>query len=234
MPASHVGDDIEAIGVLHDRQRRGVYQYVSRQGQDVSRDQAARALSISRNLAAFHLDRLAEAGFLAVSYRRLTGRQGPGAGRPSKLYRRSNRQIGISLPERQYELLARLFAGPLSGARDARIKTRLTSAARTFGRALGASSRQSAARGSWRTLNQVLDRLGALPYDDGGVVRLRNCPFDTVAASYPELVCGTNLSLVEGVIAGVELEGVKARLEPRPGQCCVAVARSSAKGGRNA
>jgi predicted ArsR family transcriptional regulator len=65
-------------------------------------------------------------------------------------------------------------------------------------------------------------------------MRLRNCPFDSVAASYPELVCGTNLSLVEGVITGLELERVKARLDPRPGQCCVAIAQSSAKGGRNA
>jgi predicted ArsR family transcriptional regulator len=227
-------EGIDAIGVLHDPQRRAVYQYVSRQGQDVSREQAARALSISRNLAAFHLDRLAEAGFLQVSYRRLTGRQGPGAGRPSKLYRRSNRQISISLPERQYELLAQLFAGPLSGARDARITRRLSDAAHDFGRVFAASSRRPAARGSLRTLRRALDRFGAEPYDDGGVLRLRNCPFDTVAASYSELVCGINLSLVEGVIEGLRVDGVKPRLQPRPGQCCVAVARSFAKGGRNA
>jgi predicted ArsR family transcriptional regulator len=79
----------------------------------------------------------------------------------------------------------------------------------------------------------VLDRLGAEPYVAGGVVRLRNCPFDAVAASYPELVCGTNLTLVEGVIAGLELERVKARLDPRPRQCCVIVEQSSAKGGGN-
>jgi predicted ArsR family transcriptional regulator len=234
MATSRVSEDIDAISVLHDPQRRAIHAYVSRQGHDVSRDQAARALSISRNLAAFHLDRLVEAGFLEVSYRRLTGRQGPGAGRPSKLYRSSNRQIDISVPERQYELLAQLFAGPLSGARDAGIKARLTNAARTFGRAFGASFRGLGARGSWRTLRRALDRLGAQPYDDNGVMRLRNCPFDSVAASYPELVCGTNLSLVEGVITGLELERVKARLEPRPGQCCVAIAQSSAKGGRNA
>ncbi len=234
MSVSRVSEDIDAIGVLHDPQRRAVYAYVSRQRHDVSRDEAARAVSISRNLAAFHLDRLVAAGFLEVSYRRLTGRQGPGAGRPSKLYRRSNRQIGISLPERRYEILAQLFAGPLSGARDARIKTRLTNATRKFGRALGASYRRSTGRGSLRVLSHVLDRLGAESYDDGDEVRLRNCPFDTVASRYPELVCGTNLSLVEGVIEGLEVGRVKARLDPRPGQCCVAVARSSAKGGRNA
>src|SRR5438128_9132196 len=171
MPITDVRQDIDAIGVLHKHHGRAIYGYVSRQRHDVSRDEAARAVSISRSLAAFHLDRLVEAGFLEASYRRLTGRQGPGAGRPSKLYRRSNRQLSISLPERQYELLAQLFAGPLSGARDARIKSRLTSAARTFGQALGASHRRRRGHGQFPRLSRVLERLGAEPYDDGAVVR---------------------------------------------------------------
>jgi len=235
--ASQVNADIEAIHALRDPQRRAVYAYVTRQDHDVSRDEAAAAKSISRSLASFHLDRLVQAGLLDVSYRRLTGRQGPGAGRPSKLYRRTKRQIGISVPERRYELLARLFAGPLHEARDARVKTRLAAAARRFGQALGAthrSRRAPATHALVRTLADVLEGLGAEPYADGQVVRLRNCPFDTVASTYPKLVCGINLHLVEGVISGLGLDHVKARLDPRPGQCCVAVAPSSAKGGRNA
>ena len=227
MLASHVNADIEAVGALRDPQRRAVYAYVSGQRHDVSRDEAAETIAISRSLASFHLDRLVRAGLLEVTYRRLSGRQGPGAGRPSKLYRRTRRQIGISLPERRYELLARLFAGPLNEARDAQLKTRLANATRSFGQALGASYRRPTGRGSLRMLSQVLDRLGAEPYDDGGAVRLRNCPFDSVAAGYPELVCGTNLHLIEGLIEGLEVDRVKARLDPRPGQCCVALARSS-------
>ena len=114
------------------------------------------------------------------------------------------------------------------------VTIRVTNAARTFGQALGASYRRRRGDGQFRTLSRVLDRLGAEPYDDGGVVRFRNCPFDTVAARYPELVCGTNLSLVQGVIEGLEVDRLKARLDSQPGQCCVAIARSSAKGGRNA
>jgi predicted ArsR family transcriptional regulator len=44
-------------------------------------------VEVSRNLAAFHLDRMASTGLLTVEYRRLTGRSGRGAGRPAKLYR---------------------------------------------------------------------------------------------------------------------------------------------------
>jgi predicted ArsR family transcriptional regulator len=66
------------------------------------------------------------------------------------------------------------------------------------------------------------------------VVRLSNCPFDSVASSHPELVCGTNLSLIEGVIKGLGVNRVTARLDPQPGRCCVALTRSSAEGGRHA
>jgi len=232
---SPVNTDIEAIGALHHPQRRAVYAYLSRQRHDVSRDEAAGAVSISRSLASFHLDRLVAAGLLEVTYRRLTGRQGPGAGRPSKLYRRANRQIRISMPERRYELLAQLFAGPLHEAPEVRVKTGLARAARKVGQALAATHRSGrpATRSSLRTLRAVLDGLGAEPYADGGVLRLRNCPFDTVASTYPELVCGTNLRLVEGVIKGLDLGRLIARLDPGPGRCCVAVAPSSTQGGRD-
>jgi len=231
---SYVNTDIEAIGALRDPRRRAVYAYVSRQRHDVSRDEAAGALSISRSLASFHLDRLVGTGLLQVSFRRLSGREGPGAGRPSKLYRRVDRQISINVPERRYELLAQLFAGSLHAARGSRVKAGLKKAARRFGQALGASSRSDRPATSLRTLREALDGLGAEPYADGALVRLRNCPFDTVAAAYPQLVCGTNLSLVEGIITGLGTDRLKAGLDPGPGRCCVVIASSSRKGGRNA
>jgi predicted ArsR family transcriptional regulator len=236
VPVSQVNPDIEAIGALHDPQRRAVYTFVSQQRHDVSRDEAAEALSISRSLAAFHLERLVQAGLLDALYRRLTGRQGPGAGRPSKLYRRTGRQIRVSVPERRYELLAQLFARALHEAQEARVKTVLARAARTFGQALAAPYRsgRTASRGSARTLREVLAGLGGEPYAEGRVLRLRNCPFDTAATTYPELVCGTNLRLVEGVISGLGMDRIKARLDPGPGRCCVAIAPSSTEGGRNA
>ena len=233
MEGRPVNTDIEAIGALHDPRRRALYSYVSRQRHDVSRDEAAGAVLVSRGLASFHLDHLVRAGLLQVTYRRLSGRRGPGAGRPSKLYRRSDRQISVTVPERRYELLAQLFAGSLDAALGGKVKTSLTRAARSWGRALGATSRlhHAATRGSFRALRELLDGLGAEPYVDGAVLRLRNCPFDTVASTYPELVCGTNLNLVEGVMTGLGTDGLEAVLEPAPGRCCVAIAR---KGGRNA
>src|SRR5918911_20308 len=53
-----------------------------------------------RDLAAFHLDKLVEAGLLEASFRRLGERRGPGAGRPAKLYRRGAGEVAASLPPR--------------------------------------------------------------------------------------------------------------------------------------
>ena len=90
--------DIEHIATLSEPVRRRLYFYVAGRGTPVSRDQAARHVKISRALAAFHLDKLVDDGLLDASFRRLSGRKGPGAGRPSKLYQRSARELSIILP----------------------------------------------------------------------------------------------------------------------------------------
>src|SRR5439155_17066178 len=118
---------------------------------ELGRDQAARALGVSRALAAFHLDKLADAALLEVAYRRLSGRAGPGAGRPNKLYRRSSRQIDLTLPARRYELAGRLLATAMSEAGPA-ATTALERAAEAWGRRMGDKARERAgiraARGS--------------------------------------------------------------------------------------
>ena len=91
-------DDIDAIALLDEPVRRKLYDWVVRQGRPVGRDEAATETGVSRALTAFHLDRLANAGLLATEFRRLSGRTGPGAGRPSKLYMRSDRDISVSRP----------------------------------------------------------------------------------------------------------------------------------------
>src|SRR5207249_8860935 len=116
---SELERQIAAIALLHDPMRRGLYRYVRGRRRDVSRDEAARALGVSRNLAAFHLDKLVAQNLLDTSYRRLTGRRGPGAGRPAKLYRCSDRQLDFTLPPRRYALAGHLLALAITTARSA-------------------------------------------------------------------------------------------------------------------
>ncbi len=224
-----LADEIAAVALLDEPVRRALYQHVARQPGDVSRDGAARALRISRVLAAFHLDRLVKAGLLVASYRRVSGRRGPGAGRPSKFYRGSQRAVAVSLPDRRYELIAQLFAQSLEDPRSVPAREALYQGARAFGAQIGHEKRpQTGKHPSRKRMLAVaageLEALGYEPYQDHDVVRLRNCPFHQLARSHESLVCGANLSMLEGLLHGLEARSLRADLQPEAGRCCVAIA----------
>ena len=163
---------------------------------------------------AFHLDKLVAEGLLEVVYERRTGRSGPGAGRPSKLYRRSPAPITVSLPERRYELAARLLAGALD---EAEPREALRRQAHQLGRQLGEAARTD----QDGTVLRMLRDFGYEPREEGGTVVLVNCPFHTLAQQHTELVCGMNLRIVDGILDGSSTTGLTARLAPKPGYCCV-------------
>jgi predicted ArsR family transcriptional regulator len=150
-------DQLDSIGSLHDPVRRSLYVYVVSRHDDVSREEAAAAVGIQRQLAAFHLDKLVEAGLLEPSFRRLTGRTGPGAGRPAKLYRRSSSEYLVSLPPRQYDLAAELLSQAVEEAGDRPAREALAEVARRFGRRLGAELR--ARLGSRASAQQQADTI---------------------------------------------------------------------------
>ena len=104
---------VTGVAALAEEVRRDLYLYVVAEPEPVSRDQAAAGVGVPRHTAKFHLDRLVEEGLLETEFRRLSGRQGPGAGRPAKLYRRSPGEVTVSLPERHYDLAGRLLAGAI-------------------------------------------------------------------------------------------------------------------------
>lgn len=205
---------IAALAALAEPTRRRLYEHVARSAGPVSRDDAAAALGIPRATVAFHLDRLAGDGLLEVSRERRTGRSGPGAGRPAKLYRRGGPTVSVSLPERRYDLAAELLAAAVEEAEGTgeRPGAVLDRRARAAGEELGRGGGALA----------VLEACGFEPRPDGGgVVVLANCPFHALAAGHPELVCGMNLRLLEGVLAGAGEAGLAARLAPAQGMCCV-------------
>ena len=205
--------DLAAIGLLQDPVRRALYGHVAGAGGEVSRNQAAEAVGVQRGLAAFHLDKLVEAGLLEASFRRLGERRGPGAGRPAKLYRRAAGEVAASLPPRSYETAAHLLA---EAVEQAGADLELQAAARRSG--VEAGRREAAS-----PVERLLAARGYEPYEQGGVVRLRNCPFANLAGEYPVLVCAMNLSLIEGLLEGIGEPAGRAEMDPAPGRCCVAV-----------
>lgn len=236
MPGADADTDaqIESLSLLRDPLRRSIYRFVARASGPVSRDDVAAAVDASRSLVAFHLDKLVDNGLLRTSFRRLTGRSGPGAGRPAKLYERSDAQLEVSLPAREYELAAQLLLQALDGGGKAGSGERLQAAARQLGERSGAAEAElhGAPRGraaSFDRLEPVLERLGYEPFREGGSVCLSNCPFHALAEQSTATVCGMNLALIGGVLDGIKAKGVVAELAPEPGRCCVQVRPAEAQ-----
>jgi predicted ArsR family transcriptional regulator len=227
MPRPSFESALDAVATLRDPMRRRLFDYVAAQGEAVSRDQAAVAMGISRALAAFHLEKLVNAGLLGTEYRRLSGRSGRGAGRTSKLYRRSRQAVELSLPARRYEILARLMAESASGS-GAEGST-LPEIAHDYGHALGRRARQrqdSEGSGALDCVEQVATTLGFEPYrDSSGSVRLRNCPFDPLSRTYTPVVCGVTEAMLNGLVEGVGGQRLKVTREMRTDQCCGIVGR---------
>jgi predicted ArsR family transcriptional regulator len=227
-PAAPATTDIDAIALLDEPVRRACYGWVVAQGRPVGRDEVAAAVGVSRSLAAFHLDRLAEAELLSVSYRRLSGRTGPGAGRPAKLYARGEREMRVSLPERRYDVAASIMADTLEAMSGEVPPGTLRAAAHRVGEDVGAAARRAAGPHPSRAARrrELLDALsgrGYEPREVDGEIRFGNCPFHALVANHRDLVCGMNLALAEGVLDGLGDDAATARLDQQPGLCCVAI-----------
>ncbi len=222
------GDALTAVASLAEHTRRALYEFVADDGGWVSRDRAADGIAIERGAASHHLDRLALDGLLQVDYQRLTGRQGPGAGRTAKLYRRSDHDFDVSLPQRDYQLAARLLAEGIDRSRreGIDIDAALGVAAEAEGRRIGGEIADRLGKRSRapvaerrRAVVETLAEHGFEPREErDGTVVLRNCPFHQLAKLHTDLICGMNLRLVAAAVADTSLE---ARLDPDDGLCCV-------------
>lgn len=222
-----MGDELAeqaaGVGALAEPTRRALYQYVSAQPGAVGREQAAAAVGVPQHTAKFHLDRLVDDGLLDVEFRRLSGRTGPGAGRPAKLYRRSTRQFSVSLPERRYDLAGQVLATAIDRVLHDRtpIADAVRAAAADEGRRMAAGG--ATGDGDLERTAAVLARHGYEPRTSAHEICLANCPFDRLAAEHTELVCGMNLALIGGVIDGLDARTANAELAPQQGFCCVKV-----------
>lgn len=212
---------VTKVGALADPVRRALYRFVAEQPGAVSRDQAADGIEVPRHTAKFHLDRLVEEGLLVTEFRRLTGRSGPGAGRPAKLYRRSRKEVSVSVPSRRYDLAGQVLADAVERALDGvPMPEAVVEAAENAARIVVEASppRDGSELGLVR---EVLADYGYEPRLVDGDLVLGNCPFDRLAADHRTLVCGMNQAFVAAVgerlgCHGVEVESV----EPGP-RCCV-------------
>ncbi len=211
---------ISAIAAVNDPQRRALYQLISANDEPMTRDQAAEAMGIPRATAAFHLERLVSEGLLATEFRKLSGKDGPGSGRPSKLYRLARDEFTVSIPPRNYELAGELLAAAV-GEADA-----------TGDPVRDAVSRVATAKGIEHgaeagSLPIALSASGYEPCEDeeGGLM-LANCPFHRLASRHTDVICHANREYLRGVAQGAGDDADRIEFVAPEGHCCVRIAPS--------
>ncbi len=221
---------ISGIAALDQPLRRELYRLLAERDDWVSRDEASAALGLPRSVAAFHLDKLVETGVVEVSFRRTTGRSGPGAGRPAKLYRPTATEVSASVPERRYDLAGSVLASAVAEAErtGAPIAACVSVAARAAGVRIAQEAGDRPAGDDRTAVREVLARHGYEPTSDAGdEIALENCPFHRLVTEHRDLVCTMNRELLTGVIEGLQADGdLSARLAPEPGYCCVRIAET--------
>lgn len=207
--------NLNDLALLSDEIRRRLYEFIAARGDSMTREEVATAIGISRSLAAYHLDKLAVAGLLEVTFARTNGKTGPGSGRPAKRYSRSRREIAINVPPRNYSLLAKLLATAADAAPSGEFRAALASASKQEGTTLGEQTGD---------IRAALTTAGFEPIStEGEDIILRNCPFDSVAQEHSELACNLNHAFIRGALEGVHTDPDRAELAPGSGRCCVVI-----------
>lgn len=224
----------ELYAPLAEPVRRQIYESVRQASGPVTRDEVAKLIGISRKLAAFHLDKLLQTGWLTASYARDKDRRaGPGAGRPAKRYVASEQSLDLSIPHRNYVLAGRLLAQAValedeSSPPASQIAKGL---AEKVGSEVGDRHRREVRLrrpGTNRALAatfDVLEKEGFEPSLRSGEIALRNCPFHDLAKDAPDVICGMNQGFITGIVQGLGNRDLRVFLDPQPNYCCVRIAK---------
>lgn len=208
---------IAAVASLGDENRRRLFGFVASSPQPVGRDDAAGALGIPRSTASFHLDRMVQDGLLTVEFRKLGGRAGPGSGRPAKMYRTAQPEVGASVPDRNYDLAGELMAAAIeqSTAAGQPVLDALLATSYATGRKMAEGT---------ASLEEFLSAEGYVPAPDGvGGLTLLNCPFHRLADGHTDVVCAMNGAFLSGAAAGCGDGEGRITGNNVPGQCCARI-----------
>lgn len=165
--------------------------YVRGSAEPVTADDAAAGLEVHRSVARARLERLAGAGLLVTSFRRRSGRTGPGAGRPAKLYSAAPETRALEFPPRHLpDLVGRLLEEiPTAGREEA-----LRRAGEDFGRDLARTAGLQPSRNAEEGLERVCAAVRSLgfqaaleSYDgDSAVIGTPTCPLRPLVTEQPE------------------------------------------------
>jgi predicted ArsR family transcriptional regulator len=199
--------NLDVLKALGDNTRYAIYLELARSPRPLATADIAESLQLHANTVRPHLERMRDAGLLAVE----VGGRGD-VGRPQHRYSVAADAPSLGLEPPTIPLLARMVLA-MARRLDASAQD-----AEAVGRDEGRTRARpfATAPSTLEALVSDLDRLGFDPVvtdaapaavggqgdvDGAAVIAFANCPFADLAHEHPELVCGLHRGLVAGFVA---------------------------------
>lgn len=197
---------LKITSVLSDPTRYSIYQYITKNHQEVTVQEVAGAFDIHPNVARLHLSKLEDVRML-VSETKKTGK----GGRPSRLYRLSDDVIQLNFPFRDYQLLSRMAIDTLLSLGDVGRKA-LFETGKRYGKETieqelkhkNISSKGLNFEESITVIKNTSAGLGFYPefeYNEEGTkvfFKIHNCPFKEIAKE-EKFVCDMHFAFLSGM-----------------------------------
>jgi predicted ArsR family transcriptional regulator len=191
---------------LGDATRRGIYISIRESPEAMTTAEIAELFDIHPNVARHHLHRLVEDGYLSVTERRRSGKQGPGAGRPAKHYAATAKEVQLQFPARRYDLLAELLVRVIQRLAPADASVAALAVGREYGTELAAEIGLPDDAGFETAALAVARAMTGMGFDteantDDHLLVTSFCPFGETAVNHPEIVCKLDQGIVTGLMA---------------------------------
>ena len=113
---------LAVLSLLNDDVRGHLYRFVRHNLPPITREEGARAMGISAKLAGFHLDKMVQGGLLQAGFDTPDGLRRR-VGRAPKLYRPSDLELSLSVPQRRYDLIGEILVDALGHANGSGAET---------------------------------------------------------------------------------------------------------------
>jgi predicted ArsR family transcriptional regulator len=182
---------VDPLSAVAQPELREIVLFVRAQAGSVTADEVSARFRIHRSVARGRLERLVEAGLLASDFERRTGRSGPGAGRPAKVYSVPPEMSALEFPQRHYaELVGHLLdALPAEDRAPA-----LEQVGKSFAADLVSTAGLAPTRGTRSSARRACAALGGLGFQaavveaspDRVVIETPTCPLRPLVVENPE------------------------------------------------
>jgi predicted ArsR family transcriptional regulator len=189
-----------------DPTRRAIYLFARQAERGVTASEVAEQFDLHPNVARHHLDKLAAGGYLQVHFDQVHA----GAGRPSKRYRATGKEMELQFPRRRDDLLIVLLGRALALVPPAEAEAMAEEVGYEYGLSLAHDMAPGESHRSFRAaLHAVAEAFTAHGFAAhaearGGSLAIiaEHCPFGSAAQQHP-VICAVDRGMVKGMLAGL-------------------------------